>query len=305
MTFLKRYRLALSSSTRGEHGFTLVEVLVATGLTSIVMAAVISHVLVIRQGYFEDIIRTRINSNLRSSMDILSMNIRQAGENLQTGFPAVVLENGSGTDPDTVVLRRALFSEVLTLCLSASSGDTTLDVSSAGVGSTDCLASNVENVHNVFETYRATGEDLEVRAYVVNLITGDGEFVDYTGGGDSGGEYYLDVSELVNDYDGETSYVYLIEEYRFGRDAVEDTLILTIDGKTDEEQTVAFSVTDFQVNIELDDASVITELNFASSATWREIRQISVTLSGEEQRRDRTLSGSLTADYFPRNVLSY
>ncbi len=296
---------SISKETASERGFTLTEVLVATALTSIVMVAVIGHVLIIRQGYFEDIIRTRINSNLRSAMDIISMNVRQAGENLQTSFPAVVLEDGTAPESDVLTLRRAIFSEVLTLCQAASTGDTTLDVSSASVGTPDCTASNIGNVHQVFENYRATGEDQEVRAYVFNRISGVGEFVDYTGGGTSGGEYYLDVSELQNDYAASTSYVYMIEEYRFARDEIEDTLTLVIDGKTDEVQTVAFSVSEMQISIAIEDGSTINTLNFASAATWRDILQISVTLEGEEQRKDRTLSASITAEYFPRNVLSY
>lgn len=305
ISWLKAHISAFLQETNNEEGFTLTEVLVATGLTSIVMTAVIGHVLIIRQGYFEDIIRTRINSNLRSAMDIISMNIRQAGENLQTGFPAVVLENGTDPESDTLTLRRAIFSEVLTLCQSATAGDTTLDVSEATVGTPDCTASNIVNVHQVFENYRASGEDQEVRAYVFNRISGVGEFVDYVGGGISGGEYYLDVSELQNDYPASTSYAYLIEEYRFARDELEDTLTLVIDGQTDEVQTVAFSVSEMQFTIELGDGTSTDTLNFASAYTWRDILQISVTLEGEEQRKDRLLSASLTSEYFPRNVLSY
>ncbi|MCB0322203.1 MAG: prepilin-type N-terminal cleavage/methylation domain-containing protein [Bdellovibrionales bacterium] len=286
-----------------ERGFTLVELLVATGLTSIVLATVIGHVLIIRQGYFDDIIRTRINSNLRSAMDIISMNIRQAGENLAPAFPAVVLENGLITPSDTLVLRRALIAEVLTICVDASSGDTTLSVSSAAAGSSDCTPSNIASVHASFEEYRTNnGED--IRAFVYDQLTGEGEFVDYTGGGISSGEYFLNISSLQNDFTARTSYVYLIEEYRFSQNPVEQTLVLTADGETDQPQTVAFSVSQFEVSIQLEDGSVVDELTFASATDWRDIQRISVTLVGQEARKSRVLEASITAEYFPRNVLS-
>ena len=292
-------------SSESEAGFTLTEVLVATGLTSILMATVIGHVMMIRQGYFDDIVRTRINSNLRSAMDILSMNIRQAGENLATSFPAVELANGGVGSSDTLTLRRAIVGEALTICNDATAGDTTLNVSSAAVASTDCTASNVANVYSVFDTYRQSDADGVVRAFLFDTINGTSEFVDFTAGGESLGEYYLTVSELENDFPAETSFVFLIEEYRFERDSLEDTLVLTVDGISAEPKTVAFSVSDFQVDLELADGSVAQALDVSSAASWRDILQVDVTLSGEETRRDRTLTSSIEAQYFPRNVLSY
>lgn len=286
-------------------GFTITELLVAGAMSSILMAAVIGHVFIVRNGYFDDIVRTKINSNLRSAMDIVSMNIRQAGENLESGFPAIEVVDGDEDVSDILILRRALRSEVLTLCVEAHAGTTTLEVSSAAVGTGDCTASNVMHVHRVFEEFREQDPDSEVRAYIYNRISGQGEFVDYTDGGESGDEYYLTTSALKNDYDARTTYIYLLEEYRFERDLIEDVFVLTINGRTEEPQTVAFAVTDIEIALRMSDGSTISELNSQSSMSWRDIRRVSVTLSGEEQRRERTLRGSITAEYFPRNVLSY
>src|SRR5690606_14236408 len=90
----------------GESGFTLIEAIVAMGLMGVVMTMVVGHVLSIHEGYHTDVVRTRINSNLRSAMDMVAMNIRQAGENLQSSFPALVLEDGGADNPDTLILRR-------------------------------------------------------------------------------------------------------------------------------------------------------------------------------------------------------
>jgi prepilin-type N-terminal cleavage/methylation domain-containing protein len=287
-----------------DRGFTIVELLVASALSSLIMMMTIGHVLIIRNGYFDDVVRTQINSNLRSAMDILSMNIRQAGENLQASFPAVQITDGADGLPDTLILRRNLVQEVLTVCTAIHAGDTTLHVSSSSVTNPECLAANVGTLHSVFENYR-TSNNNSVRAYIFNRITGHGEFVDYTGGGASGGEYYINVSALSAAYDALTTNIYLIEEYNFSQNSSENTLDLVINGKDDESQTVAFSVTDFQAYAKMSDGTELTSFDFSSSKNWRDISQVHVTLSGEERTKDRVMKSSIQAEYFPRNVLSH
>lgn len=290
--------------TGHDPGFTVMELLVAMTMTSLVMAMVIGHVFLIRERYLDDIVRTRINSNLRSGMDIVSMNIRQAGENLQTRFPVVELTNGAGALPDTLTLRRNLVNEVLTICVAAGAGATTLMVSSAALGVPECVPGNVSPLRTVFENFR-TANDGSVRAFVYNQLTGSGQFVDFTGSGISGGEHYIQTSGVSAAYPARTSNVYLLEEYQFTRNTVENTLQLIMDGETSEPQAVSFSVTDFQVTIDMDDGTQVSALNFSSTQRWRDIRQVRVRLAGQETRRDRQISSSIESAYFPRNVLSY
>lgn len=283
-------------------GFTMLELLVAMSMTGICLAIVIGHTLSIHNSYFEDVMRTRINSNLRSSMDIISMNIRQAGENLQSGFPAVVLEDASGGTSDVLRLRRNLIPEVLTLCAAATAGDTALTVSSTTLTDPECVTGNVNLLFNAFESSRSGDE---IRLYVYNRISGVGEFVDYTGGEMLLGEYTLSVSALSSDYSALTTNVYFIEEYAFAHNPGEQTLELHINGDIETPHPVAFSVSDFLVGIEMSDMSVQTSLNSSSAYEWKDIRQVQVTLSGQEERKSRTVSSSISAEYFPRNVLSY
>src|SRR5690606_12792998 len=97
-------------------GFTLVELMVAAGIGLGLLAATAGVVLSNRGLFNIDMVRTRLNQNLRSSLDIIGMNVREAGENLPGSFPAVELINGND-EPDELVLRRNLVDEVLKLCV--------------------------------------------------------------------------------------------------------------------------------------------------------------------------------------------
>jgi hypothetical protein len=291
----------IATHIKAEDGFTVMELLVASALGALIMAMVIASVFLNQQFYHEDVVRTRITSNLRSSMDIISMNIRQSGEHLSTSFPAVEVADGGSTLPDQLTLRRGKISEVLTLCNDASDGDVRLYVSSTASAEPECLAGNVATTLGLWEAER-NGET--VRAYIYDRVTKVGEWVDYSGIGTSSGDDYISNTALENDYVAMQTNVYFLEEYRFELESGTQTLNVFVDGVYDEPRPVAFSVSDFRVEVLLEDSSTVASLNGSSAYTWKDIRQIQVTLTGEEARRKRTFTGSLSASYFPRNVLS-
>lgn len=294
----------LLSRPLGDRGFTIMELLVAMTLSSLIMAMTLGHVMQIREGYFDDVVRTKINSNLRSAMDILSMNIRQAGENLQTSFPVVTLTNSTGTTSDILTLRRNLFQEVLTVCTALAAGGATVNVSSSAVTNPECQAANVTALYNVFRTYR-TGNSGSVRAYLYNRITGAGEFVNYTAEGTASGQYYVTVGGSHAAYPALTSNLYLLEEFRFSRNLTKNTIELVVNGQTDQPQAVAYSVTGFDVVLQMEDGSDLTSWAFGNTSTWRDISKVQVYLTGQETRKGRTISSGIQSAYFPRNVLSY
>jgi prepilin-type N-terminal cleavage/methylation domain-containing protein len=92
-------------------GFTLVEILVALGIASLLLGVILSTTLGHRRLYVLDQNRTAANQNLRAALDILVADLRQAGERLPLDFPAVEVRNGT-----ELVLRRNLFDVVLSLC---------------------------------------------------------------------------------------------------------------------------------------------------------------------------------------------
>ncbi len=279
------------------------ELLVAMFLTAIFMSLAMANIFTIRQAYLEDIVRLRVNSNLRSSMDIISMNVRQAGENLEGSFPSLLLYD-SAEDGDTLVLRRNLLSDVLTLCQDVSEGDTRVFVSIAGASEPECIASNVLSAHQEFANFRNASDDT-VRIFLYNRVDKTGEFVDFEGEGDIGGtDYYLDVSSIPDDYVAETTSIYMLEEFMFEVEKGEETLFLYVDRDFDEPQAVAFSVTEFQVSLQMQDGSTLTSLEEDSAAEWQDLQKVVLTLTGRGTWKEKVVESSLTSSYFPRNVLS-
>jgi hypothetical protein len=89
-------------------------------------------------------------------------------------------------------------------------------------------------------------------------------------------------------------------------DTTNNLLTLKFEGNAAVQNTVAFDVTDFQVLLTMDDDVQVSELlDDDATYDWKNIKLVQVTLSGERERKGTTYSTSLSANYFPRNVLSY
>jgi hypothetical protein len=85
-----------------EHrGISLVEMLIALGLTGIVTASVLKAYITQHKNYMIQDDITTIQQNVRASVDELSRQLRMAGYALPLGLPS--LEAGN-TDPDTVTI---------------------------------------------------------------------------------------------------------------------------------------------------------------------------------------------------------
>jgi hypothetical protein len=55
----------------------------------------------------------------------------------------------------------------------------------------------------------------------------------------------------------------------------------------------------------MDDATNWVTFNASSAKEWKDIRQIQISLSGQNSYKGHTMSSTITSKYFPRNVLSY
>jgi len=287
---------------KNDRGFTLMELLVASSLGALIMGLVTTNILVSNNVYFEDVIRTSINSNLRAGMDIMSTNIRQAGENLQPSFPAVEVIDGTGDDPDTLILRRNRQSEVLSVCNDISAGNTTADVSDDSRPNSVCQMANANRLFANFEAQRVN-EGGSTRVFLYNQVTNTGEFVEFSGT-DLSTNIKMIITGPSASYPAISSSIYLVEEFRFSLDPVTETLELYIDGDLSTPAPVAFDTNQLLIEITMQDGTVLNTFDAGAGHLWKDIEQIQVTLGGEVSRRDRTMSSSITAEYFPRNVLS-
>lgn len=304
-----------STPASARAGFSLIELLISMTVAIILVSVAISMIFAMRRVQRFDQARTTINQNLRSATDIIGNNIRQAGQNLPRGgtpFPSITFSEDA--DNNTIfTIRQGISNDALAICQDLSGGNSiTLAVS--GSDRPECDADD-EATTNTIDDVLADWRDLrvanggEIRAYVYDPTTNNGEFVTYTG--ENG--YKLTISGgLSGTYErDDRAEVYLLEEHRYQINNEEGSLEFILNDLGDNPQTLAFNISDFTVSATLDDNTVITELLGSGEATteadadittrWNKIRRVHVSLTGVEAREGPN-ARTFTADFLPRNV---
>lgn len=292
-----------------DSGMTILELLVASFLGLLMLGMTFSATHSNQRLYTHDLARTRVNQNLRSAMDFIGTDVRQAGEQLPRNFPAIQLTNGEDGEQDQLILRRNLMTEVLTLCSSINAGATltSIPISSNTSGAPPACVYGGQTISYTAWTNYITAEGGEIKAFIFNLSTRQGEFITITGGVDSGSNMYLSNSNtpFANSYSEYSSAIYILEEWKYmlGTLEGEENLLKIIqNGDEDTERNLVYGITEFQVQIILEDDTI--QQAFSTTDNWSTIKAIDILLSGEEQGSKRLATGSLNSRFFPRNVLS-
>jgi hypothetical protein len=287
-------------------GFTLMELLVAITLSMIVIGLLLSTTITSKNLFRADVARTKINQDLRAVMDIIGSQARVTGENLSADFPAILVENNANGTSDSLILRRNLLDEVLKVCTPVVAGSLNDIYITGADDQAGCIFADNTHNYQVWSAYRAE-QGGEVSAYIFNTSSKLGEFFIYDGESDTStilapeGDYlisrYGDMWQ--NDYDELASAIYMLEEWKI--ELVNDTLQLTIN-EEDTPQNIAFGITEFQVQIILQDNTVLND--FDSTDDWTNMKAIRVTLTGSDSYAGKTLTRTLSTEFFPRNILS-
>lgn len=310
-TIRRASRLRLESS-----GFTVVELLVSSSIGMIVLAMTMSSIFASREAIFYDFERTRLNQQLRGAFDILTANIREAGENLIGAFPAIEVIDGGGVLPDELVLRRNLIDEVLTVCQTVNSGTNDrvyfgLTYPAPNPATPGCIyTDNIQNF-NSWSDYRLD-QDGEARAYVFDRVTKVGEFFTYTGEVQNGSEMYIDRQGSWGDTyvvpgAGEISPIsaYILEEYRFRLNMADpdaNVLQLIENGREDQPRNVAPEISNFSVTVLMSDGT--TQTSLANTDSWALVRALDITLTAQATHRDRNITVVASSRLLPRNIFS-
>lgn len=290
-------------------GFTVLELLVASTIGMIIMALALGSMLANRQVYHYDLVRTRLNQNLRGALDLVAANAREAGESVPGTFAAVEIVDG-GAASDELILRRNLLDEVLKVCVDISAGSGTTQIVFANNSSTPGCT-YADNTHN-FNTWQEhrTSKGGNVRAYIYDTVTKQGEFFNYVTETDSGSSYSITRSagSWANDYTVGAASVYMLEEWHFKVEdfALEDDLLQVIENEdTDNPMNVLSAVIDFFVTAQMMDGTVKSSFNPAAGDQWTEIKALEVTLRGEDKTiKGETIESTVSSRFFPRNILS-
>lgn len=300
-----KLRLSTLCSSKG---FTLLELLVTSALGLILLSLIVGITMSLRSLYSLDLVRTDLNQNLRGSLDLLGINIREAGENFSPSFPAVELQDGSPDTADILTLRRNLVDEVLKLCVAISAGTATTTVYFAASGTDPgCAYSAQLHNYNSWRTYRLA-QGGAVKAFIYNSTTKEGEFFDYTSESDTGTAFYIQRSggSWAHDYDIDSTSLYLLEQWEFLLDTStpgEGLFQVVQNEDLDSPLNIAFGIRDFQVQITLQDSTV--KETFTRDDTWTDIKLVTVSLSGRTILQGKNIDRTLSGQFFPRNILSH
>lgn len=306
-------------------GLTLVELLVAITVSSMIFALVLPLILSHHRLVTVDQARTSVFQTLRSAMDLVGTDVRIAGERLeQRGGPGIMpiaIDTGEAGASDELVLRRNLLDYVLPVC----------DEIKAGSSENNIKIRN-NSLHNYPECQREHpsagwppellawkeyreghgGAAGQVRAYIYSPLTKLGEFFIYDdedaskfqihrlAGADSSWAYDYEVNKNANP-PHDLSRLYILEERRYRLNA-DGVLEVIVNGDFANPQSIAGGITRFTVRAIRSDGSVMADLS--TSAHWRELMAIEITLDAQAAARRETVDRTLTSRFFPRNVLS-
>lgn len=304
--------------SRRTSGFTLVEMLLALVLGVVVIGLALSLVLSSHSVFTLDRARTNVNQNLRSGMDIMMADVRQAGERLGPDIPAVeVKKNGSA---DTLTLRRNMLNTTLPVCTDPKSGSSTDVVFVAKNSSTnpECKAKNDPGAIaalQTWENYRLShgtpdpNGDLAITAYIYDPVTGDGEFFSVDATDSSNMHVHREAGSWQNDYNpSDKPRLYVLEQHTYSLDTADHTLQLTVNDGTP--QNVVAGITAFDVDAYVQQSggsptiSVGPPVGSFGATNWQTIGYVKVSLTGQDQANHHPLTRTLVDQATPRNVLS-
>lgn len=288
-------------------GFTLIELLIAVTVAGLLIGAAVSITMSSRELLTTDEVRTRLNQNLRSSMDLLGIDVRRSGERLPADFPAVEIVNGENGAPDSLILRRNMLDEVLPLCATLAAGTSEENVRvafgdadpPAGCepvpdGNANTVPDNIDSWHG----YRVV-QGGQVAVYLFNPVTAAGEWFLFDDEGST--THYLhnandDPWESTFDVDQQVR-AYMLEERVYGLSG--GLLRFAISG-ADDPINVGIDITDFQVRAIMANGDI--EEEFDSNDSWTGLRAIEVTVVARSETLG--IDRHLTTRFFPRNILS-
>lgn len=281
-------------------GYSLIELLVAFLITSIILAAIGGFLPNLKRHSKKVVTESHLNANLGSVFNYLSLDFRLAGENLPKHFPAVILSES----PELLILRRSLSPYALSLCqtIPQNSIVEALVVADDNSELPGCSVSGNLTAFTSWREYVQTNLSFPFKVFVFNILTKNG--------------FFTSISEFVHENDklklrfnnprmfsqeitDLITTIYLIEELQFYRD--NDTLKLLVANK-DVEYTLAFNINRVDFKIQHND----TELDeFDTTKDWTQIDSITTTVEASDALFNRIRSEEYTFKFFPRNILSH
>jgi len=307
------------SEKNNNKGFTLVELLVTTLISAIILGASLSLIVDQRKQFVTDQTRTQVSQNLRTGMDLIGADVKRAGEGLEKDKkqPVIVLIDENDTnnysDADELILQRKIIPEKLAVCEEVAIGASSITVSIAsGSGLCNFSDGDADGFTDQLRSFRehrceedgtagciaTTPDDCEedddecTWAYIYNTDKNYGEFFQYAFEDiDStdpklnriylGGSSSLDLNYPVAD----NPEIYLLEEQKYR--LIDGVLELVVNQQDDEPLRLINQVQNFEVTIQASVPYGSPSFNpdrfnpIGVTPPWKNIEHIEVILVAE------------------------
>jgi type IV pilus assembly protein PilW len=283
-------------------------------VTTVIAGATLTIALSTRGMFETDQHRTTINQNLRAGIDLLGIDVRQAGERLPFDAPAVQINDGSGGAPDTLILRRNMLDYVLPLCkdiLAGSSADSVFVgrkmLPGSGKIPQGCIPVPDENGDGwpdnmeAWKEYRIANGG-KILAYAHNPVTGEGEFFVYDDEDNSTFHLHkLNTEKWKYTYQtNQEPRIYILEQRSFRLQG--DILQCIVNEDTSNALNLVNRMRDFQVRAVFKDGTIQSTL---AGKAWTDLESLDVTLTAGESFQLRDMDRTVETRFFPRNILSH
>ena len=294
--------------TQNSKGLTLVELLVAMAVAGLVAAAAMSITFSSRAMYESDERRTELNQHLRAGLDLVGIDVRQAGTRLPSDFPALMIVDG-GTGPDTLVIRTNESDDVMPICQDITVGNVVASLQIAqkiapAAGCAEVPDNDSDGWPDNVDAWRGerAGKGGAIDVYAFNPLSKGGQFIVYDGDGADTDRLKVTSSTtwVISCSMSDQCRAYALDEHRYQLNS--GRLSYTVNEDPTRTVNILDHVVDFQVVANMADGSTATTLT--STDDWSQVTNLEITLTGEVAFDGRTIRREMTTRFFPRNVLS-
>lgn len=286
-------------------GLTLIEILVALAVSGLILTLVLGITNSSRALYEADQVRTAINQNLRTAMDLIGSDVRVAGQ----GMVGSTLNAISVSGGNELVIRTAPVDLApLKVCdeLKAGNKEATIALFTPGNNFTNCDEKpELQAISDDWEVFR-NAQGGAVRVLII-ADDGNSEFFTYN---DQPVGNVLNVP--VQDHrwqnyyhpDINNPFLYILEERRYQFDSATGRLQLIVNGQ--DPIDLINNVTDFQIAVIMPDGTRIEDFGDDADETWTDIASVEISVTGAATRRgaDAPTERTLTSNFYARNIRS-
>ncbi len=285
-----------------QHAFTIIELLVCSFISLLITGLLLQTVLANQKLYKLDIVRTSMEQNLKTAMEIIGATVREAGENLPPTFPSVeLIQDKNGFSE--IIVRRNLLDEILKVCEPIVAGNLTNNIFFAIAGTiSGCIYNDNTYNYNAWKQYRED-QNGNVFPYIYDPDTSVGEFFSYKSETDGGSSYALVTNNKIfsNSYQVGSSAIYMVEEWRF---FIKDGFLVLVENGQVEEKKIINNVSQFKISIDMNDETTKDSFLPENNDMWIDIDSIDIKLAVKDKFLDKSFEKTLEGNFYPRNILS-